>query len=319
MKKYLIIFCLFLTFTTCKKKVLEIVPVLQIEQDISINTSQAIKYFSFPSSQVGFAGGDDTIIYKTINGGSAWSEISVGTYGNCMGVEFFDDLHGMCLRGRELHTTADGGNTWKAVDTQVDFIGISSKGIGVYLKCYYGSTDVYLSSDTAKTFDFKETINKFDIADFTSARITDNKIIFFNSDTFYDDIAYGYDIDSLKATSIKFDNLGYTPADIYLSGGTGFVVAAASILTPSEYGFGYTTTYDGYYAYNSIDGYNGFIVCVGDKTIVSNLDIQNKSKWNEVFDTKGNGFDKTFYKIRFFDNHTFYLSGTNGYLIKAKI
>jgi hypothetical protein len=58
---------------------------------------------------------------------------------------------------------------------------------------------------------------------------------------------------------------------------------------------------------------------VGKGSVISNLDILNENKWNQVYDENGNGFDKTFYKIRFIDSNTFYLSGSDGYLIIGRL
>jgi photosystem II stability/assembly factor-like uncharacterized protein len=113
MKHFLLIFILLFVLNSCEKKIIEIVPVIQIENDISIKTGKAIKYFSFPSSSVGFAGSDTLIIYKTTNGGDSWEIMNVGASGKCRGIEFSDNLHGMCLMGTTMFSTVDGGLNWK--------------------------------------------------------------------------------------------------------------------------------------------------------------------------------------------------------------
>jgi hypothetical protein len=93
-------------------------------------------------------------------------------------------------------------------------------------------------------------------------------------------------------------------------------------------GFGvYEDQYDGFdevyrvhsYEYYSIDGYQNFIVCVGEKSLVSNMEGVNEYTWNEVFNTDGNSFSETFYKIRFINSTRCYLSGSNGTIYKIKI
>lgn len=315
MSKYFGILCLLVLSMSCKKKVLEIIPVIEIEKDMSITNGKDIKYFSFPSSQIGYAAYDTSFIYKTNNSGTTWSLINVANNKKCNGLEFFNELKGICLMGNSMYATSDGGLTWNLKDSGVNFIGKTDKGIGILGKCNNFSCSIYTSVDSAGSFQSVGDIT-FQ-GDFLSARIVDSKIIVFSKD--YDKLK-GFDVISNQNFSIKFYINNNNPFDIYLSGSTGCVVGVGGDIKEDRFGVGYSRAYFNHsYNYYSVDGVGNFIVCVGNKTIASNMDIGNDNEWNEVFDSKGNGFDHIFYKIRFINSSSFYLSGNNGLLLKAKI
>ncbi len=318
MKKWSCIVCLLVFLTACKKKVLEIVPVMEVEKDMSIQTTGSIRYFSFPSESIGYAAADSGFIYKTIDGGLSWNIITVAANKKCRGLEFFTNSKGICLMDRSLYSTANGGISWSLKNSDTDFIGKTINGIGVSGKCTPNSCSIKTSNDSSVSF---QSVGNINISgDFISARVVDSKVFVFTKDVFYYDELHGFDLITNQSITIDFDNITNNPSDIYLSGSTGCVTGVGGDIMEDEFGVGYDRTYYSHsYNYYSVDGYNGFIVCVGDKTIASNLDIGTEEKWNEVFDTKGNGFTHTFYKIRFINANSFYISGSKGLLIKAKI
>lgn len=315
--KYLLLFCLAALAIACKKRVLEIVPVIEIEKDMSIVNAGDIKHFSFPSGSVGYAASDTNFIYKTTDGGASWKVINPGG-GTCRGIEFFDDTHGMCLMGSAVMVTGDGGQSWTPAD-YADFIGITGDGVAVSGSCGFPDCNIRVSTDSAKSF---TSLGSVEIdGDFTRARVVDGKVIVFAEETYYDDVARGLDISTGEDYSVSFDNItaSQNPEDIYLYKGEGAVVAPAGTILTGSNGHFNRDYYGHLYSYYSADGYEGFIICVGENTITTNLDVENSEPWTEVLDTEGNGFDRTFYRIRLIAGTTFYLSGSDGYLVKAKI
>ena len=65
-KAYLILAISFLLIS-CEKKFVEIIPVIEVEKDMSITGGGDIKYFSFPTTNVGYASASTSFIYKTTN------------------------------------------------------------------------------------------------------------------------------------------------------------------------------------------------------------------------------------------------------------
>lgn len=138
-------------FASCEKKYLEVVPVMQVEQDLSIAGTKDIKYFSFPSEQVGYAAENEAYIFKTTDSGKTWSKLVVGTRGKCLGLEFFDPQNGICLMGEIVYVPANGGQTW-TIRELVQFIGITADGKGITGSCNYLSCSIKASSDKGRTF-----------------------------------------------------------------------------------------------------------------------------------------------------------------------
>src|SRR5215204_146949 len=86
-------------FTSCEKKFLEIVPVTEKVEDLSIPNGGNIKFFSFPIATVGYAASDTNFIYKTTDGGKSWKQVlfnnsQLNAYVRCKKLEFFDEQNG---------------------------------------------------------------------------------------------------------------------------------------------------------------------------------------------------------------------------------
>lgn len=310
---------LFLLLSSCKKKIVEIVPVMEVESDLSIAGADAIKYFSFPGSSVGYAASEADFIYKTTNSGNSWTSILVTNNKICSGLEFFDADKGMCLMDDDLYVTADGGQSWSLMGSG-DFIGITDDGVGVVGDCGQTSCAIRTSTDFGQTFLLQGTIDYSISFDFLAARIVDSKVVLFPKQGWDFPDENMFDLVTNNSSMISFGSINnfQTPNDVYLLDGNGTVVGKDGLIIDDNLGSSWQ--YSGHsYSYYSIDGDESFAVCVGEKTITTNLDIGNEENWNEVFDVEGNGFTETFYRIRFIDEKTFYISGSNGLLLKARI
>jgi hypothetical protein len=320
--KLVLVMSVLILITSCEKKVLTFVPVIEIEKDMSIPGAKNIMFFSFPSALVGYAASDSGVVYKTIDGGSSWKTITFGNDEICKGIEFFNETSGICLKGNNLYSTTDGGQIWKVIGYG-DFIGKTKDGIGVLGECNNSICSISTSNNNGKSFEWFG--DMFIDGDFTSARVVDSKVFVFSEDVAYYDRVYGMDLSNYANIIVNFESITGNPSDIYLSSFSGAVVGPGGMIMDinKNNGYSYSCTYESYdgsfYCYYTVDGYDDLIVAAGDKTIATNKDFGMKDKWNEVFDKHGNGFDHTFYKICFIGQNTFYISGNNGLILKARI
>jgi hypothetical protein len=311
-----------LLFSACKKKYLDAVPVIEILQDISIPNANSIKHFVFTNDQIGYAS-DSTSIYKTINGGSTWTKLTLPTLGAvCSGLEFFDSLRGMTILNQMLYTTIDGGETWNTNANSADFIGISESGVGIYLRDNGMDCSVFKTTNKGSSFSFLGTISLD--GSYSNAALSDNRVMAWSDEVGDNDRAYGIDLTNNTNFFIAFGNLIYLDQinSIYLSDGGGAAAGIRGNIREVDGNLAVSrNAYNHTYPYYCIDGYNDLIVAVGYHTITTNMILtENQEKaWSEVFDSNGNGFDQTFYKIKFINSTSFYLSGSKGLLWKVRI
>lgn len=334
MKTYFIRYCVIIialfTISSCKKRILEIIAVTEIVKDMSLPDKVDVKFFSFPSNTVGYAAGTSngsSTIYKTINRGSSWTIINVTSGVNtCLGIEFFTENRGMCLMGTTLYVTDDGGTTWTSGGTG-HFLGISDQGIGVLgyadsRSGYYGYyNDIIITKDSGKTF--HSIGNVYRDHEFTTGRVVGSKAFVFYKLMSTDSKVNGIDLIDSTAISFQFGRQYGEPIDIYLSNKLCVAVTTGGNIMESydgTVGDYLGNRYDVHnQSYHSVDGYGDLVVCVGNKTIASNKDLNSEYRWNEVFDKNGESFKNIFYKIRFINQSTFYISGDKGLIYKMKI
>ncbi|MNZ61938.1 Ycf48-like protein [compost metagenome] len=135
--KYNLVALLFLFYTlnsSCEKKYIDVVQTLQYEV-INSPTQTTIFSVKFINDRVGFIGCDSSKIYKTIDGGINWSDISIKPflhpYGHLIGNgpvnkilaisenRLFASVNGDVLK------SIDGGITWSLIDygleSDIDF------------------------------------------------------------------------------------------------------------------------------------------------------------------------------------------------------
>jgi photosystem II stability/assembly factor-like uncharacterized protein len=87
---------------------------------VESNTTQQLNSVNFASSTVGFIGGNDSLLLKTINGGITWAALSpIGLHltastKDVVELHFFDEQNGYLLTGptRNIYQTNDGGHSW---------------------------------------------------------------------------------------------------------------------------------------------------------------------------------------------------------------
>lgn len=305
-------FLLILLMISCEKKIIDIIPVIQIEKDMSIEGGKNIKYFSFPSEKVAYAASDTSFIYKTTDGGNTWNQIIIEVGKRCSGLEFFDEENGMCLMGKTVYTTHNGGNTWNNI-AEGNFIGISDNGIGLIADRY---NRIFTSDDNANSFSQIGEIKNLH-SGYEMPRICDNRFMVYakwnkrieginleNGETFIDYIgSYPY---------------GQEPKEYVFIGENGYVVGNSGLIAEID-GMISRTYYGHTYTYYSVDANDNFAICVGQKSITSNLSIGNDERWNEYYTPKGNSFKQTFFKVKISENNSFYVSGSEGTILKARL
>lgn len=305
---------------SCKQKIIGVVPVIEVEKDLSIPGAGDIKYLIFLSDQIRYAASDSNVIYKTTDEGDSWTSKSIGISGQINGLEFYDESNGLCLVENSLYETDDGGDTW-SFNTSADLLGMVDGGIVVIGDCGFASCEIFTSNNTGNSFTSIGDVTMDD--EFVNAVFENSQVYTFSSDVSYYDRVYGMDISTKQELKISFDNIFYDelPNDIYFDDDSGGVIVAPNGLIMNDGYFGYSREHYGHtYTFYSVDGYEDLTVCVGEKTIVSNIDTgDDEIEWKDVFDENGNGFDQTFYSIKFIDESTFYLSGSDGLLWRVKI
>lgn len=314
---------------SCKKKVLETLPVIELVKDMSISNADDIKYFDFPTSQIGFAASDTTFIYKTINGGASWEELNVepsvlNSTRTCKGLVFFDENTGICLMNDHLFRTTNGGDNWSLLQMDIRFLEKSESDLAVIGKCAQNllSINVFTSSNNGASFSFLGDIQPYvslnACNDFQFSSCHNDQLMLSFED---DDALYGIDLVAGSNFTVVLDDLNAyeTPHDFYTNGDFGVLVGELGTLQ-SDFGASfYLRKYYGHtYAYNTVDGFGDLVICAGENTITTNLSI-NENEWNEVFDVQGNGFKTTFFKVDFINASTFYISGEDGLIQKITI
>jgi hypothetical protein len=300
--------------------VIEKVGVIEYE-DISLPGGADVNYFSFPTLNTGYAASDK--LYKTTDGGKSWSNLNLS---NIKGVEFVNESVGYCVSGTLVQKTADGGATWTICPAHAQFMGLSKSGI-VFIVDYKNPSvaTISVSTDQGATFYRVQDVSVY--GNMTGIKVLGTMAFVTNSETYSGGEIDGIDMaDTSKYVRLGAESTAYASVnDVYFEGATGAVVGKQGNISHETYGSGFrylnfTRIYfDHTYEFNSIDGFDGLMVAVGNKTMASNLDLDNDEEWNELFNKDQNGFDKTFLKIRFFDKSTFFVGGTGGLFWKAKI
>ena len=89
---------------------------------LSNKNSFYIKAVCFIDENIGFLGGSDGCIYKTINGGYDWEEKNDGyAYCNILDIDFSDESNGWAVGAMSaIFETTDGGETWDKKEGSID-------------------------------------------------------------------------------------------------------------------------------------------------------------------------------------------------------
>lgn len=135
------------------------------------------------SSQLAWGGtgpsSGQAAVYRTSNGGTAWTRVNVAAITNFVnGIHFFDDQNGVVLgdplNGRwGIGTTTNGGASWEAIATPVSLgkaaeVGWNNAYASVGDTIWFGTNNsrIYYSTDRGATWGFgtTPTVNSFSVA-----------------------------------------------------------------------------------------------------------------------------------------------------------
>ena len=91
---------------------------------VPVATDKRLNDIDFVSNNIGYIGGNDSTLLKTIDGGQTWTQVThsgIATFGpyHFVDIDFVDELNGWATIGpwSYMHYTTDGGVTWTSANT----------------------------------------------------------------------------------------------------------------------------------------------------------------------------------------------------------
>lgn len=89
-------------------------------------TGKVFKAVHFPSAAVGYAAGESGVVYKTINSGTSWTQLTITDPNvNFTSVYFTDDNTGYITSDNYIYHTTTGGQYWERIQMPDDMNGIT--------------------------------------------------------------------------------------------------------------------------------------------------------------------------------------------------
>lgn len=305
-----------LSLTACEPKIVEVIPIVVIEEDLSIPGAGDIHHFTFIEPQIGFAAGKGPWVYRTTDGGATWQSIQVAEHGNVQQLGFFNATQGICQVNGFIYRTQDGGLTWSDRSLwQVDYVGVTPQGLGVEVDCFNFDCEVSISTNQGEWF---LPIGSVSLHWESLHRIFlyDSLIVINNEDGYVPDFAFGLNLYSRE--SVQFPGSFGTPNDLYLSDSYMVTVEKDGFISGLE-GNPRREYFRHNLEYHAVDGMGGRVICVGDHTIAANVDIGEEGIWHELFLAETNGFNNIFYNVQMLTDSTFLVSGDQGLLWKMRL
>lgn len=305
----------------CEKRVLEVINVLQVIEDLSIPTEAAIMRFNhFNDGSIVAVDSTGNVWKKSVN--QIWQKSGELPDGILVDVNFGDSDHGICrFSGPSYYHTSDGGKSWVRIWDYYTFYSDDNRLITVEHSNWDGTLTVYASEDFGATRDSLGTI-RFE-GDVLKGRISQGKLMFITGNSAYEGFINGLDLTTGEEVRLGFDN-GFThgenPEDIYFDDPHWIIVGPSGVILEGSESFGSDRRYYGSrYHFYSVDGFKEKRIAVGERSIITYEKVEAGDPWMNVYDKDGNGHSKNFYHIRFNSDGTFYISGSQGTLLHAKI
>ena len=93
--------------------------------EVPVNTDKQLNAVDFPSAEVGYIGGNDSLLLKTTDGGESWTAIDLSSMisssykSNVVNLKFVSEDTGYMTFGiiDRTYLTVDGGDSWNIVET----------------------------------------------------------------------------------------------------------------------------------------------------------------------------------------------------------
>lgn len=325
-----------LFLTSCNKDagVIEKFPAVT-KIDRSINTSYDIVEFSIVSEDIIFAAGKDEDsfkLFKTLNGGLTWTEMTNPTSGstdqNVQSIEFFDELNGVFVYNNKAYRTYDGGASWTTIEVTYNsdfcnefiFAGKTEDNkllLAEWSQGYLHDNHIYTSDPSSTVYSYKGAVIGGPYF-FDYAHYHDGKLLYFSHSNFnsWEYKVYQYDMNTANIDVLQ-DYQEIVNDGLCVNGKTIFARQHGKIeVYESE---NYEANVESYkyhiYDYHSIDLIDNYFVAVANKSISSN----KMGVWQEFYNTDRTSHTEHFYKVKKFDNASFYISGADGVFYKASI
>lgn len=302
----------------CKKKVIEYVQVLEVLRDISIpDHPYAIVDFTFPDELNGYAVDSLGSFFKTVDGGKSWINLTHAPYRGSL--YFLDKDLGFVAGTDDLWKTTDGGLSWDRILNFIEGAIVSRNGdIYIITENTWNDFILSVSRDTGKTYDQLAIIEGLGRDNYL--RIENNTLSIISQNPYGRNLIL-YDLTTGEYTVNELDSYytSRTPTDV-------FYYPDETILTYEEDHLYYldgsdirTYDWDVYLSLYSVDGIEDLRICTGARTILCNIKPEEGKKWRTVLDKNGNSFKESFYKVRFNQDRTLYLSGSKGTILHARL
>lgn len=86
---------------------------------VASGTPQKLNCISFGTDLVGYIGGEDSLLLKTVDGGKTWNRIAITSatnawYNGITNIQFLDASNGYMIVNDQMYSTTDGAATWLA-------------------------------------------------------------------------------------------------------------------------------------------------------------------------------------------------------------
>ncbi|NQY66128.1 MAG: hypothetical protein HRT72_00165, partial [Flavobacteriales bacterium] len=113
--KYFLLTIVLVAIYSCEKRVVEIVYSVNHTVLESPADSTDLSAINFYSSQVGYLGTSEGILFKSIDGGTSWADVELGSTQRIKKIEFISESKLLVLDASSLYKSMDGGSSWELI------------------------------------------------------------------------------------------------------------------------------------------------------------------------------------------------------------
>jgi hypothetical protein len=303
--------------SSCEKKIVEDFLVYE-RTEISIPNVVEITSISFPTIQIGYAITDKGT-FKTINGGSSWTNLEVYSTGD---ISFFDENYGIISTG---FATVNGGETWSVLANS-ESVSITKEGqIVVLKKDSWNKCSLWVSDFKDVNISFKHSFFYIK-SDLDRIECHGDHVYLFPKDFITNHlVAYDYEsgtdfqITEQYTADERITDLCVFSNNITICGDDGFI-GASTVPSDSRFGTVYRTFFSHTNSFSSTDNYNDLVVVVGKNVIATNkVFFSNESDFKDVYQPSLNSFEEDFILVDIIDENNIVTVTADAKIYKGKI